>query len=312
MAQSLSELVLISRIARAYYLDGQSRVEIADQLDISRFRVARMLETARSSGIVHIEIRSPGMVDAELSIDLQNAFGLKHAIVLAVPAEDPAVLRAQLGRTAGQLLREVAGEGDVIGLSWARSLAGIDAGVAGLAACPIVQLTGAISRPDGSDGIELVRRVARIAGSPAHVFYAPMIVDDNATARSLRRQPDIARALAMFEQVTVAMVGIGAWRPAQSTIYDAIKPVDRDQTSKYGVVAEVSGVLVADDGRVLTPPLSRRAICPTGAQLEAISTVIAVAYGAEKVDGVRSVLRGSLVNGLVTHTGMAEALLAGV
>ena len=91
MAQSLSELVLISRIARAYYLDGHSRVEIADQLDISRFRVARMLETARSSGIVHIEIRSPGMVNAELSIDLQNAFGLKHAIVLAVPAEDPAI-----------------------------------------------------------------------------------------------------------------------------------------------------------------------------------------------------------------------------
>ncbi len=54
MAQSLSELVLISRIARAYYLDGHSRVEIADQLDISRFRVARMLETARTSGIVHI------------------------------------------------------------------------------------------------------------------------------------------------------------------------------------------------------------------------------------------------------------------
>lgn len=311
MAQSLSELVLISRIARAYYLDGQSRVEIADQLDISRFRVARMLETARRRGIVHIEIRSPGIVNAELSIDLQKAFGLSHVIVLDVPADDAATLRAQLGRTAGQLLSEVVGDADVIGLSWARSLAGLDTGVGGLASCPIVQMTGAISRPDGSDGIELVRRVARAAGGPAHVFYAPMIVDDHATARALRRQPDIARALSMVEHVTVAMVGIGAWRPGQSTIYDSIKPADREQTAKAGVVAEISGVLVGDDGRVLTPPLSRRAICPTGAQLEAIPNVIAVAYGADKMDGVRSVLRGSLINGLITHTAMADALLAG-
>lgn len=309
MAQKLSELVLVSRIARAYYLEGQSRIEIADRLDISRFRVARMLETARRNGIVHIEIRSPGIVNTELSVELENTFGLGHAIVLDVPADDTAVLRAQLGRTAGQLLTEVAGDGDVIGLSWARSLAAIGAGVGALASCPVVQMTGAIARPDGSDVLELVRRVARAGGGAAHVFYAPMVVDDTATARLLRRQPDIARALAMVEQVTVAVVGIGAWKAGQSTIYDAVRPADRDRTTASGVVAEVSGVFVGADGRTIAAPLSRRAICPTGQQLEAIPNVLAVAYGVEKVDGVRSVLTGSVVNGIVTHTALAEALL---
>ena len=309
MAQGLSELVLVSRIARAYYLEGQSRVEIADRLDISRFRVARMLETARRNGIVHIEIRSPGLVNTELSVDLENAFGLTHAIVVDVPSDDIPALRTQLARTAGQLLTEVAGDGDIIGLSWARSVAAMGTGVGNLASCPIVQMTGAISRPDASDVLELVRRVARAGGGPAHVFYAPMIVEDTATAKSLRRQPDIARALAMIEKVTVAVVGIGAWQPGQSTIYDSATEADRASNAQHGVVAEVSGVFVAADGRTLSPPLSRRTICPTGAQLEAIPNVLAVAYGVDKVDGVRSVLNGSVVNGLVTHTSLAEALL---
>jgi DNA-binding transcriptional regulator LsrR (DeoR family) len=310
MPQSLSELVLITRVARAYYLDGQSRVEIADSLDISRFRVARMLEAARRRGIVHIEIHAPGIVNTQLSVDLQNACHLRHAIVLDVPADDVAALRTQLGRTAGQLLTEVAGDGDVIGLSWARSLAGIYAGVGTLSANPIVQMTGAISRLDGSDVIELVRSIARSAGGPAHVFYAPMIVEDNATARALRRQPDVARALKLVDEVTVAMVGIGAWRAGQSTIYDSLSSQDRERTADAGVVAEVSGILVGADGSPIAAPLSRRAICPTGSQLQAIPNVLAVAYGVEKADGVRSVLKGALVNGLVTHTAMAEALLA--
>jgi DNA-binding transcriptional regulator LsrR (DeoR family) len=309
MAQKLSELVLISRIARAYYLEGQSRVDIADALDISRFRVARLLEAARRSGIVQIEIHSPGIVNTELSIGLQKEFGLRHAIVLDMPADDVHALRTQLGRTAGQLMSEIVVETDVIGLSWARSLAAIGDGITNLPPCSIVQMTGAISRPDGSDVLELVRRVARAADGPAYVFYAPLIVQDTATARSLRRQSDIARALEMVDRVTVAVVGIGAWRAGLSTIHDALSPADRDRNAEAGVVAEVSGVFVGEDGRTIASSLSRRTICPTGPQLESIPNVLAVAYGVEKVDGVRSVLRGSVVNGLITHSSLAEALL---
>jgi DNA-binding transcriptional regulator LsrR (DeoR family) len=309
--QKLSELVLMSRIAHAYYLEGQSRVDIADSLSISRFRVARMLEAARRTGMVRIEISSPGIVDAELSVGLQNRFGLQHALVLDVPTDDVPALRAELGKVTGQLLSEVVEDGDVIGLSWARSLASMGSGIGRIPPCPVVQMTGAISRPDGSDVLELVRGVGREGGGPVHVFYAPMIVEDTATAQSLRRQPDIARAMELVEKVTVAVVGIGAWRAGQSTIYDAVSPADRACNVDAGVVAEVSGVFVGADGRPIESEVSRRAICPTGRQLEAVPNVLAVAYGVEKVDGVRSVLGGSVVNGLITHSSLAEALLAG-
>src|SRR5262245_50551119 len=55
-----SEVVLAARVARQFYLDGVSKVDIADQLGISRFRVARLLDAAREAGMVRIEIGLPG------------------------------------------------------------------------------------------------------------------------------------------------------------------------------------------------------------------------------------------------------------
>jgi DNA-binding transcriptional regulator LsrR (DeoR family) len=43
--------------------------------------------------------------------------------------------------------------------------------------------------------------------------------------------------------------------------------------------------------------------------MQAIPNVVAVGYQAEKADGIHSVLSGTLVNTLITHTDLAQALL---
>ena len=51
-----AQLVLTASVARRYYLDGKSKIEIADEFKVSRFKVARLLDDARASGLVRIEI----------------------------------------------------------------------------------------------------------------------------------------------------------------------------------------------------------------------------------------------------------------
>ena len=43
-----AELVLAASVARRYYIEGLSKTEIADEYGLSRFKIARLLETARS------------------------------------------------------------------------------------------------------------------------------------------------------------------------------------------------------------------------------------------------------------------------
>ena len=222
-----SEVVLAARVARQFYIEGVSKVDIAGRLGISRFRVARLLDSARETGMVRIEIGLPGgSLDAGLSAELCSAFGLKHAFAFNFPDQDEPALRGRLGEAAGQALMDIVTPGDVLGMTWSRSLSALAAAVTRMPPCPIVQLTGAVPPPDGRDLLDLVRSVARIGGGPAHVFYAPMLVDDAETAAAIRRQADVAGAFALVPSVTITMLSIGAWAPGLSTIYDALSAAE--------------------------------------------------------------------------------------
>jgi DNA-binding transcriptional regulator LsrR (DeoR family) len=305
-----SEVVLAARVARQFYLEGVSKVDIADRLGISRFRVARLLESARDSGMVRIEIGLPGgILDAGLSAELCSAIGLKQAFVFNFPDDDEPALRHRLGEASGQALMDLVTPGDVLGMSWSRTLSGLTAALTRMPPCPIVQLTGAVPPPDGRDLLDLVRSVARIGGGPAHVFYAPMIVDDAQTAAAIRRQADVADAFALVSSVTVAMLAIGAWAPGLSTIYDACSPGERDAIARLGVCAEIAGVFLGEDGHPVETVLDSRMIVTPGSALAKIPSVIAVAYGVSKSAAVRAAIRAGLVHGLVTHTSLARALL---
>ncbi len=305
-----SEVVLAARVARHFYLDGLSKVDIAERLGISRFRVARLLDGARESGMVRIEIGLPsGNLDAALSAELCSAFGLKQAFVFNFPDDEQALLRHRLGEVTGQALMDLITPGDVLGLSWSRTLSELTAALTEIPPCPIVQLTGAVPPPDGRDLLHLVRSVASIGGGPAHVFYAPMIVDDGETATALRRQGDVASALALVPSVTIAVVTIGGWAPGLSTIYDAVTPAEREALSALGVCTEVAGVFLGEDGRPLATPLDSRMIVTPGPVLERIPFVLSVAYDVAKSPAVSAAIRGGLIHGLVTHASLARALL---
>jgi DNA-binding transcriptional regulator LsrR (DeoR family) len=306
-----SEVVLAARVARQFYLEGVSKVDIADRLGISRFRVARLLDSARDAGMVRIEIGLPGgSLDAGLSAELCSAFGLNHAFVFDFPDDDEQALRYRLGEAVGQALMDIIRPGDVLGMSWSRTLGGLAASLTQIPPCPIVQLTGAVPPPDGRDLLDLVRSVARVGGGSAHVFYAPMILDDAQTAAAMRRQGDIAGAFALVPSVTIAVVAIGAWTPGLSTVYDAVTPAERDALASLGVCAEVAGVFLGQDGRSVSTPLDRRMIVTPGPALERIPFVLAVAYGVAKSPAVCAAIRGGLVHGLVTHARLARTLLS--
>ena len=298
-----ARLVLTASVARRYYLDGRSKVEIAEEFALSRFKVARLLDDARSSGLVRIEIGHPGVVDVELSGRLMDALGLQHCVVTDTPDEHPAALREHVGAAAAALLTEIVTPDDVLGLSWARSVSAMATALRELAGVPVVQLTGALARPGVDDSsIELVREVARVSGGPAYFFYAPMAVPDAATAQALRRQPEVARAFSLIGSVTKAVAGIGAWEPGQSTLYDATSEAERADLTRRGVCADVSGVLLDAHGDPVPADLTERMIGITAEQMRAVPEVIGIVYGTAKVHAVLAAVRGGLVDSLVTHS----------
>jgi DNA-binding transcriptional regulator LsrR (DeoR family) len=307
-----AHVVLTASIARRYYLDGHSKIDIAEEFGLSRFKVARLLEDARESGLVRIEIRHHGELDVDLSAQLRDRFGLQHSIVVDTPDDDARSLREHLGRAAAQLLAEIITPADVLGLAWARAVSAMARALPPLPGTPVVQLSGALPAADGIDtSVDAVRGVAGRSGGVAHVFYAPLTVSDATTARALRQQPEVARAFSQLPLVTKAVAGVGLWEAGQSTLYDAASEEERRTVRELGVCADISGVFVSADGDPVPTELAERLIAISAEEMRAIPEVIVIPYGIRKEPAVRAALRSGLVSGMVTHTSLARAVLDG-
>jgi DNA-binding transcriptional regulator LsrR (DeoR family) len=242
------DAALLARAASLHYVENLSRVQIAEELGISRFKVARLLERAVQEGIVTIEIGMPGSVDLDLSIALRERFSLRRAVVVLTPSTSPDVVQEALGRVGAQLLSEIVVDGDVLGVTAGRTLSHLAHHVSQLAHCEVVQLTG-VAGPVKENGVEVVRQIARVAGGHGYSIFAPLLVRDASTAQALRGDPVIQETFRRFGSVTKAMVAVGSWDPPDSQLYSNARNLGiLDDLLAKQVKAEVAATLLDGAG----------------------------------------------------------------
>ncbi|MFC8662438.1 sugar-binding transcriptional regulator [Streptomyces sp. NPDC057199] len=310
--------LLVASVARRFYLENQSKVDIAKEFNISRFKVARLLDAAVAHDIVRIDITVPAEIDAPLSQALAERFGLRHAIVVSLARSEggtqaPGDMRQVdrwLGTAAAQLISEIAEEGDVLGLDGSRAVEALSEAVTRLPSCEVVQLTG-VHGPDlaNDPAVTAVRRTAAAGGGRALPLYAPFVLPNAPTASILRSQPAIAETLDRFGRVTKAVVGIGAWETALSPLYDVLTERERETYDSLGACAEMSGHVFDATGNVIPTELNARTISVSAAQLRGVPELIAVSGGPRSAGAVRAVLNGGLLTGVVTDATTARRLL---
>lgn len=300
------ELTEMVAIARRHHVDGLSRIEIADERGLSRFKVGRILQAAREAGIVRVEVRAPAGIDFQVSEELRLRYGLRRA--LAVQTGDETRVREPLGQVAGDLLREVVTADDVLGIDCGRTLRAMTGHLGGIAACDVVQITG-MGGALGDTATDITRVVSEASGGRVFSLFAPIVVADARTAGAMRSHRAFAATFSAYSRVTKAVVAIGAWSSELSQIPALIGEEETARWAAEGVVAETGALLVDADGRRV-PGLDARRVAITETQLRAVHDVIGVGGGRGKTRAVHALLRAGLLNSLVTDVHLARRLLS--
>ncbi|MBD7995688.1 DNA-binding transcriptional regulator [Arthrobacter sp. Sa2CUA1] len=303
------ELVRLAHIAREHYIAGKTRVEIAEELGLSRFKVGRLLDDAVKCGIVTFDISVPGPVDVESSLKLQRRFGLTRAVVVRTPTDASEAVQEELGKVGAELLAELAAPDDVIGMTAGRTLGRLADSLGALPGCEVVQLAG-VAGPVQATGVEVIRRVAEAARSRGWTLYAPIVASDPEAAAAIRRQHDVQQTMHQYSKVTLALVAIGSWAPADSQFFDnpALTAEDHAALLASGVQADIGSILIDRDGKTVND-IQDRCVAIDADELRRIPEVIGVAGGALKHDAVRAALRSGLIDSLVTDSTLANRLL---
>ncbi len=314
--------VITALVARRFYLEGRSKSQIGDELGISRFRVARIIERALTDGIVRIEVTVPPEVDLELSEQVAKRFGLRQALVVKTDqaGEDQDAMRRQLGRACAALLVERLSDDDVLGVSWGRTLHALTDVVPRLPGATVVQMVGSVPTADLKiNSLELLRRLGDSTGGPVHALHVPMVLDSPVTAAALREVNYVAATLARFPDITCALIGIGVWKRTGTTNADLHgstlraalpAPLIRNLDAAGAVADVCSTVLDADGAVVGSDTVPPRCIAITTEQLQNVPDVIGLAGGADKATAIVAAVRAGLLHRLITDTSAATAVLA--
>ncbi len=298
-------------VAWLYYEEALTQEEIARRLGISRGSVVGMLQDARERGVVTISMSPSHLQSTELSHDLARRFGLRNCLV--IPDNDgPMPDYERVGRAGARLLTDRLQSGDVLGVSWGRTIFAL-ANALPARTIPnliAVQVTGSfVGTPEMSAEL-CTSTVANRTGARCIYLHAPGLVSEPQVRMLLMREPNLRKQFRILGSCNRIMFGVGHVKTG-STVFRSgyLKRSDAAPYVARGAVGVVAGRFLAADGAPVIDALDDRMIGLTLDQVARIADRVCVAAGVEKAEAIAATLVGGYATDLVTDAATARALL---
>ena len=308
------ELRLITKVASLYYEYRLRQIDIAHQLDISQAKVSRLLKRALDEDVVRITVSRPTGSYPNLEYEIQQRYGLKEVIVVDTGADADELLR-NLGSAGAYYLETTIRNGECIGISsWSETLLAVANAMTMLDSsvkAQVVQILGGVGNPNAAiHAAQLTRRLVSLVNGEATVLSAPGVVGMEETRDILLSDPFVTEAVAKFDEITLAVVGIGSVAPSRllASSGNVFSQEELDQLRDAGAVGDICLRFFNRDGQPVDTPLEKRVIGMSLAQLKRVNRTVAIAGGQRKISAIRGAVRGGWISVLITDRHVAQEL----
>lgn len=303
-----ADLTLMAEVAQRYYLDDESKIQIASALGLSRFQVARLLQSARTHGVVRIEVEHPLVGNVSLANDLRTALDIDQ--VLLVPASsDIHTERELLGARAARLLTAHAVSGQRIGFSWGRTIIPLAERLSHLPEMEFIQVSGMVGNDPLQSPIGMLAALSSNSQLSTKALIAPLFSSTPQAAEAVRHERAVAEVLALYDSLDAVYLSVGSWDPPINQLVEHMSDAEIDDLNALTPVAEVVGLFFDADGNYIDTPFNERRISITVEQLKRTNEVVAVAGGLGKARAIQAIASSGLITCLVTTNEVAEDIL---
>lgn len=316
----IDELRLMAKVARMYHEQDVRQPEIAERLHLSQSTISRLLRRAEREQIVRITVGAPRGAYPQLEEALQERYHLTEVIVVDCLEDDEALIMRDLGGAAAFYLETTIRPGDVIGVASYASLLGMvdamhprPAPAADAAGIRVVQLSGGVGNPSAeAHATQLTRRLAHLVRGEAVFLPAPGLAASPAARQVFLEDGFVRAALHAFDQVSLALVGIGSIAMRSPTGFlSSFTPAEQTMLADLGAIGFTCHRFFDADGAPVVSALEERTIAMTHQQLQRVPRTVGISGGSRRLAAIRGALAGGWVNILITDRFTGERLLPG-
>jgi DNA-binding transcriptional regulator LsrR (DeoR family) len=307
---------LIAQVARLYHEEHLTQNEIATKLRFSQGTVCRLLQKGIEEGIVQITVVPPEGTFVDLEELLEQKFGLAEVIIARAASDFEESVESALGAAAAHYLETTLKPRDCIGVdSWSATLRSVVEQmnlVWKVSDCQVVQVLGWVGHPSfEKHAHSLMTQLASLVQGEAYFLPAPCVVASKGAADVLAQDPHIRETMRLFEEITVALVGIGSVEPS-SILASRGKFFSSEELQTLeakGAVGSICLRFYNGYGEEIESPFKAQVFGLELAQLKSIPRIVGIAGGKRRREAILGALRGHWINVLITDQFSAEALL---
>lgn len=295
---------LATKAAWFYYMENYTQHQIAEAMGLSRAKVIRLLEDAKTDGIIQFNFRKDDSTRVSLEKNLIATYGLNDAFVVPTPLNE-AALTHTISRAAALYVSDHLRPGGYLNIGYGDTVSSMLGYLAKEHEDPInvVSMTGGVSY--------YLPSVSSTAYA-MHLFLipSPLIVSSSEVRDALLGEKSIQEIYAMTEHADMSVVGIGAAVEGATVLRNGIiRESELAILKMQGSVGDVLNHFYDSEGNPITTEIENRTISTDIEKLRTMKNVVGVAGGSEKIAAIKAVLRGGYLNVLVTDSKTAEELL---
>ncbi|MGO4586466.1 sugar-binding transcriptional regulator [Arthrobacter sp. 2RAF6] len=305
------------RAAQMYYLQDLTMDAIARELRTSRSTVSRLLSSARESGLVQIQIRSPLDTAPELERMIRNHYGVDVHVVPVLDTLNEAETLDRVATQAARTIGPLVDSNAIIGVAWGATISAVSRHLTRKIThgSTIVQLNGAGNMQ--TTGItyasDIMRRFGIAYGARVEQFPVPAFFDHASTKTAMWNERSVQRVLDLQARMSIAIFGVGSVHsdyPSHVYAGGYLDETDLNLLASSDVVGDVATVFFRADGSSDGITLNERSTGPSHEQLRQVRRRICVVSGASKINGLRGALEAGLATDLILDEATAKRLVS--
>ncbi|SNT10368.1 DNA-binding transcriptional regulator LsrR, DeoR family [Anaerovirgula multivorans] len=301
---------LIYKVTWFYYADNMTQQEIAEHLGISRMRVVRLLNQAKSDGVIKFKINPDAKAILDLEHDLMKNFHLEDVFV--VPST-PNHVNDNIAKGAAQYIEDKIeanafiniGYGDTVSRTINHLIYSLEKPTS------LVTLSGGVSYYTSAIVAGTANRSTTSITPNIHILPAPLLVSSEEVANILLQEKSVQDVMNMSELSHMSIVGIGSVSDTATIFkYGIASENDLTLLQMQGAVGDILSQFYDKNGNVVQANLHKKLISIKLDTLKTSHKTIGVAGGREKVQAIYSALIGGYIDVLITDEDTAKSLIS--
>lgn len=310
------DLLILTQVAKMYYQEEMSQLEISKVLSCSRSMISTMLTEAKEKGLIEFKIKDPTENVTELSDALIQHFGLRTCVVVPTTATSPRILNRIISTQAASLVGEYLKPNTSLGVAWGTTCYEFmhsfpdSTSVSNITIVPLVG--GATSSAFEYQLNEMVRLFAKKTNGTPSFIHAPAYADSEEDKELYMNSAGMKNIIKLWDNLELAVVSIGA-PPDYYINQDAELPhelLNQYQDNLQKPVGDIIARRFNYNGEFLSSSFNDRLVAATPEQLKNIKDVFCIAAGKHKVLSIIAGLRTGIISHFVTDENTARAVLS--